>query len=328
VSTPAPLRVLTISKPYVSRLYRDKIQEWARAADIAPGLVCPPQWGSQGYEDETAGIQNPYPVFKVPIRLNGHNHFHYYRGLEAAIQNFRPHVLNIEEEHYSLVTWQACRIAVRHGVVPIFYTWQNIAKRYPPPFSWIEQYVFRHCPAAVAGNEEARDILVQKGFRGPIAVIPQMGVDVQRFMPREPGEVGRRAAKIALGLDPEKFWIVFPGRVVEEKGLDELVAALKGVASPDICLAVIGDGPYLKTLRETAAGLVAQGKVVFIGAVPSAAVPDYLVLRKIGKSSSGESSSKPWRPRPSCWVPIQGKFPELSGMRGFVSVNGTSLICG
>jgi glycosyltransferase involved in cell wall biosynthesis len=276
LSKPKKLRVLTISKPYVGRAYRDKIGIWARHPGLEIGLLCPYSWGTQEFERDPEGSDPGYSLINLPIRFNGRNHFHYYRGLEAEIAKFAPDILNIEEEHYSFVTWQACRIAVKHQIPAIFYTWQNIYKRYPMPFSQIEQYVFRHSAAAATGNQEAVDILRRKGFQGKVRVIPQMGVTPERFQPLLAGAAGRSAAKESLGLAVSKFWLVFAGRIVEEKGLDELIDALILGTSPNVAAVILGDGPHLSALRQRAEILVKQGRLLFRSQVPSTDVAIYL----------------------------------------------------
>ena len=50
------------------------------------------------------------------------------------------------EEPYTLVGAQAAFWS-RADVPIVFRTYQNIIKRYPPPFSWIEAYCLRRCAA-------------------------------------------------------------------------------------------------------------------------------------------------------------------------------------
>lgn len=270
------LRVLTISKPYVSRSYRDKIALWAKDPGLEVGLIAPFSWAGQMFEPEPVGEQRNYWLRQLPICFNGHNHFHFYRGLDAAIAAFAPDILNVEEEHYSIVTLQAFRIAARRNIRSIFYTWQNIDKRYPLPFAMIEQYIFRHAAAAVAGNQEAAEILLRKGYQGRIEVIPQMGVSAERFLPVDSDDNGRVQAKIKVGLAPDRFWLVFPGRVVEEKGLDDLLAAVSEGTPDRVAVAIIGGGPYLETLRQRFGKLAGQGRLVFRPPVASTEVADCL----------------------------------------------------
>ena len=40
----------------------------------------------------------------------------------------------------------------------VFFAWQNIRRRYPPPFAWFERYVFGRA-AGIAGTATAADVL-------------------------------------------------------------------------------------------------------------------------------------------------------------------------
>ena len=203
------------------------------------------------------------------------NHFHFYLGLEKAVREFRPDVFNIEEEHYSIVTWQAFRIARKYGAIPLFYTWQNIFKKYPPPFSNIEKYVFKNCGAAVTGNSEASAVLRQKGFSGLIREIPQMGVELEQFAPENLAPETRRAAKKNMGLSPDDFWIGFAGRLVEEKGVQDLLHALT-LCEANVKAVIIGDGPFAENLKNLAAGLLPADRVKFISQIKSRDIAAYL----------------------------------------------------
>jgi glycosyltransferase involved in cell wall biosynthesis len=284
------IRVLTLSKPYVASAYRNKLTELASLPDIASGLIAPYAWGNQKWEDSGSNREQTLWTRRLNIHLNGKNHFHFYRGLEKAVREFKPDIFNIEEEHYSVVTFQACRIARKLGAIPVFYTWQNIYKDYPPPFRWIEQYVFRCCPASVTGNSEATDVLRRKGYRGIIRQIPQMGVEIERFTPDDLSELTRQGMKAKLGLDPNAFWVMFAGRLVEEKGVQDLLRALELIATSQakvispartnhrstVKALVLGGGPYAAQLQLQAKDLIAVDRVRFMDAVPSRDVALYL----------------------------------------------------
>lgn len=271
------VRVLTISKPYVASAYRNKLQALAACGDLEVGLICPPAWGAQAYEPDPPGARPPFWTRQVPIALNGKNHLHVYKGLSEAVRAFRPDVVNVEEEHYSIVTLQAFRAALAVGAKPLFYTWQNIFKRYPPPFSLIERYVFAHAAAGVAGNHEAEEVLRRKGYRGVIREIPQMGVEVAAFAPASEDPALRTAAKRALGLDPERFYAAFLGRVVTEKGLSDLLHAFARTAALKEARAlIVGDGPHKAALEAEARALGVEAQIIFRAGVPSREVAPYL----------------------------------------------------
>ena len=54
----------------------------------------------------------------------------------------RPDLVHIDEEPYNLATAHAVWLARRMGMPSLFFTWQNLERRYPPPFRWFERYVY------------------------------------------------------------------------------------------------------------------------------------------------------------------------------------------
>jgi len=273
------LRVLTISKPYVASAYRHKLSLLAARGDMDISLICPPAWGHQKFEDSVPAesLSPKIDVRILPILFNGKNHFHVYRGLQQTIHSLKPDIVNIEEEHYSAVTFQCVRAAIQCGARALFYTWQNIMKNYPPPFSWMERYVFTHAWAGVAGNPEAATILREKGFAGRLREIPQMGVDIDAFAPTSHSAGQRQAQKRKVGLDETAFWIGFAGRLVEEKGIHDLLRALYLVPEHlNVRVVIIGSGPQEEDLHRHIESLAIAEKIRFVPFVKSCDMPGWL----------------------------------------------------
>ncbi len=269
------MRVLTISKPYVAAAYRQKLSILA-SSGFTVGLICPPAWGSQRFEPDAS--DSHYWLRQLPILANGRNHFHVYLGLAQAVKEFRPDIINCEEEHYSLVTRQCLGVAQSVGAKFIFHTWQNILKSYPPPFAWMERRVLRDAAAAATGNDEATQVLRAKGFRGPIAEIPQMGVHFAKFA-ADPDDLGlRQQIRSRLGLRADAFYVAFVGRLVEEKGVDTMLAALAQLTSrvPELRLLILGSGPEQDKLTALAKSLCVAHRIDWRAQVPSPEVASYL----------------------------------------------------
>ncbi|CAB1127838.1 Glycosyltransferase family 4 protein [Candidatus Hydrogenisulfobacillus filiaventi] len=250
------MRVLMISKACVNALYRRKLEDLNRlgAADgIEVGLVVPPAWGSLPFEP---GPGDHYPLFVEPIWFSGRNHFHRYPGLGRVLDRFRPQLLHIDEEHYSWVTREALGLAARRGVPALFFTWQNLYKRYPWPVRRWEAQVLQGAAGALAGNQEAAEVLRRKGYRGPLAVVPQFGTDPAVFRP-DPAR--RQAVRAARGWT-DRVVVGYVGRLVAEKGLDDLWAALTPLLArdPALHLVFIGSGPWQPSVPPGLAGQVEQ----------------------------------------------------------------------
>ena len=99
----------------------------------------------------------------------------------------------------------------------VFATFQNIAKRYPPPFNWIERCVLERADAMIAFGETARVVLETRRPRAArVRSIPP-GVDTQRFATGR--ERPRGASAESLGWDDATPVVGFLGRFVPEKGI-------------------------------------------------------------------------------------------------------------
>ena len=253
------MRVLMISKACVTALYRSKV---VYLNQLAPswqvGLVVPDRWGSLPFEPGDA--DESYPLYRLPIRLSGRNHLHWYPRLQAVVDAFQPDLLHIDEEHYSVITGMAATIARQRRIPSVFFTWQNIFKRYPLPFRLIEHQVFHSTVRAIAGNREAKGVLLRKGYAKPIHVIPQFGTDTRWFYPRRD-----EAFRAQLGL-ARTFAVGYVGRLVADKGLDDLWEAAVPLLTryPAMRLVFVGSGPWQTRGEQLAREARMSSRIVWI----------------------------------------------------------------
>ena len=274
-------RILTISKPYVAAAYRQKLMALSLMDGVEVGLVCPEQWDSQVFEDDIAADKK-YWIRRLPISFNGKNHFHFYHELRSAIEQFKPDIVSLEEEHYSLVTMQAALICNRLKVPYVFYTWQNIFKNYPPPFSWFERYVFASCSGAIVGNSEAADVLRKKGYTKSIREIPQMGVSWEKYNVdcfAGGKDEAIRSSRMKLHIPQDKVIVGYVGRLVEEKGVQDLVEAV-ALLGPEhrqkVKILILGNGPYKDQLDSMISTMGLKEWFDFRSFVPSSEVASYM----------------------------------------------------
>lgn len=235
------MKVLMISKACVTATYRTKLQYMATLpGGVDLTVVVPERWDKLPFEPVADAA---YRVDHLPIHLNGHNHLHWYVGLDKVFREVLPDLVHIDEEHYSAVTYQAARLAQKYGVPSLFFTWQNLFKRYPWPFSGIERFVFAHSVGAIAGNHEAEAVLRAKGYDRPVAVIPQFGTDPEVFKP-----LGGSALRQELGIQ-NQIVLGYVGRLIPEKGLDVLRDAITPLLKehPQLTLLLVGSGPWSAT---------------------------------------------------------------------------------
>ena len=256
------MRVLMISKALVVATYRTKLLELDRLGVEMIGVV-PPSWKEEGraIKLEPAHPNEPPRLIKTPIAWNGHFHLHYYPALDRIVKEIRPHIIHVDEEAYNLATYLAYRSAMRVGARTVFFSWQNINRAYPLPFSAIEQWVYARSDYALAGNVEAEQILRSKGYAGPLKVIPQFGVDVQAFVPAD--------------TQARPFTVGFLNRLVAEKGIGDLISAF-GSLPPTARLIIAGEGPMAQYVELATADLQREGRVERYPRIPSAQMPDLL----------------------------------------------------
>src|SRR5581483_4694804 len=167
VRTGRGVKVLMLSKACLVGAYQRKLEELARLDGVELTCLVPPYWLQDGtpIRLERAHTRG-YRLAVAPIRFNGHFHIFHFTGLHRWLAASRPDVVHVDEEPYNLATALVLRLAQRRGARGLFFTWQNLLRRYPPPFSLWERYCFCAAEHALAGNREAVDVLRQKGYRG------------------------------------------------------------------------------------------------------------------------------------------------------------------
>ncbi|MDW8103335.1 MAG: glycosyltransferase family 4 protein, partial [Anaerolineae bacterium] len=157
-----------------------------------------------------------------------------------------------------------------------------------------------------------------KGYRGPLAIIPQFGVDPQLFVPSPRPHVR------------EEFVVGFAGRLVQEKGVDLLLEALRGL--PDARLEILGSGPLRAALEEHAAAMGLTGRVAFLGTLPSTQIVEFyhrldvLVLPSRSRPNWTEQFGRVLVEAMACSVPVVGstcgEIPHVIGDAGLLFPEG------
>jgi glycosyltransferase involved in cell wall biosynthesis len=308
------MRVVMISKALVVGAYHSKLAELAALPNLDLIAIVPPGW-----RDERGSLpleRTPtrgYQLITTPLRFNGNFHLHYYPQLPWLLKQLHPDLVHIDEEPYNLATFLALRSAQSIGARSLFFSWQNLNRRYPLPFNLLERYVLSHADAAIAGNRDAVDVWRVKGYRGPIEVIPQFGVDPNAFAPRSREQ---STGQLVIG---------YAGRFVEEKGVDILLKAAAGLDG-DWRVDLIGSGPWQDRLIELARSLGVADRVRFLPWVASSQMADVyrsfdvLVLPSRSRLNWIEQFGRALVEAMACGVPVIGstcgEIPNVIGDTG------------
>ncbi|NWG14979.1 MAG: glycosyltransferase family 4 protein [Acidobacteria bacterium] len=310
------MKVAMLSKALVVGAYHSKLAELAALPDVDLAAIVPPAWRDERGEIrlELAKPIGPYQLIVTPIRFNGSFHLHYYPQFDRLLEQLKPDIVHIDEEPYNLATWLALRAARRVGARTLFFSWQNLNRRYPFPFSAIERQVLSQADICLAGNQAARQVWRAKGYRGPIEVIPQFGVDPTEFSPID----SPRADRFVIG---------YAGRLITDKGLDLLLRALARLTG-SWCAVILGSGPERERLGVLAQQLNIQTRVDFKAWLPSAQLPafyralDVLVLPSRSQRNWQEQFGRTLVEAMACGVPVVGstcgEIPNVIGDAGLI----------
>lgn len=110
----------------------------------------------------------------------------------------------------------------------------------------------------IAVSQPLKKKIVAMGIPSEKVVVITNGVDKERFYPQE-----KAHCRKILGLLPDKKYILFVGNLVEVKGVEFLIRALKDVH--DTYLLLVGDGYLRGTLEALATELGINDRVFFRG---------------------------------------------------------------
>ncbi|MGH2913722.1 MAG: glycosyltransferase family 4 protein [Solirubrobacteraceae bacterium] len=165
---------------------------------------------------------------------------HFYLARPSQwLRRWRPAAVFLEQEPFSIPALQwgsACRrLRIPWGLQGD----ENLDRPFPLPARAIRAYTMARADFFAARSPTAAAMLKRWGARAPISVVSHTIPEWTPF-PRDerPG-------------DP--FTIGFAGRLVEQKGIDDLTSAVRRLAFPARLL-VVGDGPLRSRLERADLG--------------------------------------------------------------------------
>jgi glycosyltransferase involved in cell wall biosynthesis len=314
------MRILMVSKACVVGAYQRKLEELAQLPGVELVVLVPPSWrDSRGEQRLERAFTRGYELRTTPVAFNGRFHLHFYPRLADEFATLRPDLVHIDEEPYNLATRQAVGLAHRWRIPVCFFSWQNLYRRYPPPFGLWERYTLTHAAYAIAGNHAAAEVLRAKGYRGPLAVIPQFGVDPDLYGP----------APARPPIRP--FTVGYAGGLVPEKGVDTLLRACRRLPE-DWQLLVAGEGAHRPALQALAERLGIADRIVWRGRLSSLHMPafyhalDVLVLPSRTRRNWKEQFGRVLVEAMACGVPVvgsdSGEIPHVIGDAGLIFPEG------
>ena len=328
------MRVVMVSKALVVGEYQRKLEELARLRGVELTAIVPPGWRGRYDSAPLERVHTSgYEMVVAPTILNGQHHLHFYPTIGGLLRQMRPDILHMDEEPYNLATWHALRAGESVGARCLFFSWQNLPRRYPWPFRHFERANYRRAVHAIAGNRAGAAVLRAKGYTGPLTVIPQFGIDPDTFCPSQNQRRANASIERAETSETERDVVIgYAGRLVPEKGVNVLLRACATLPFRGWSLRIMGDGPERSHLTALADRLKIAERVSFLGRLPSVQAPDFyrgldlLVLPSLSRSNWVEQFGRVLVEAMACGIPVigsaSGEIPAVIGDAGLVFPEG------
>ncbi len=307
--------LVVVSHTYVEGENRGKLR--ALAADGPVAVVVPDHWEESALQRAWRPPPDSREGALTLVAARWHGAARPSLGVMRIPWSRLPpaDVLQIEEEPWTPTAYLAART---RGIATVLFTWENVARALPPPWSWMRRATLARVGGVIAGSAGAADEARRQGYRGPLAVIPQLGVAVADGPVRAVGSAG-------------PLRIAFAGRLTREKGVDVLLRALARMEAP-AHLRILGDGPERPVLERLSRELGVAERVQFLGAWPHERVAslwpetDVLVLPSRAtprwKEQLGHVLLEAMAHRVAVVGSTCGAIPEVIGEAGLVFPEG------
>jgi len=321
------MKILGIDQTAVLSSYQKKWELLSDYNNVEVTLLAPEIW-IENFRKIYLKENSRLKIISGKVIFPGYeNRGFFYTSLIKVIKTSEPDIIHLMEEPYSLFSLQT--IAAKKIWAPkskiIFYTYDNLSYNYKFPYKLssvykqIELFTFRNADFALCANKEAREIILSKGFKKPVKVLyPCFDLS---FLKRR--EVERLKDELSL----KGTVIGFAGRILKEKGLDNLLKACSKI-SEEISILIIGKGNHKDCLIKLANELGISETLKFVDSVKYSDIPKYLSLLDIFVLPSRTTNK--WKEQfgrviieaMACEVPVigssSGAIPEIIGKNGLI----------
>lgn len=264
------LRVLFVSHAYVVGVNQGKLNAIAQTSNVEVGLLAPSNWKALEW-NRLIPLETPYSnirAYSAPIWFSGRGGAHIYAPwtLWQVLNDFRPDIVQVEEEAFSLCAFELAIWSRFTGKPLAIFGWENIERQLPLLRRLTCQFVLNTARLMLCGNQDGADVLRRWGYTGLLEVMPQMGVDPEFFAPRSPK--ADRCDRL--------FQIGFFGRLAYGKGIDLILTAARELRSQggNFRILICGTGASETELKQLAEEQGVADLVIWQGAVRHEQAPE------------------------------------------------------
>ncbi|MDJ0735586.1 MAG: hormogonium polysaccharide biosynthesis glycosyltransferase HpsO [Nostocaceae cyanobacterium] len=337
------MKVLVASHTYIVDLNCEKLRA---LSELEPNLevtvIVPKRWRPRGVQNKI--IETQYcdeGNFRIiPVSNFSQNHqglLTFGTDLISLLQEFHPQIIQVEQGSRSFAYAEMITLNRVLGLNAknIFFTWWNLPYKLKFPINLLEKYNLNNSHGIICGNQDGAEILRQRGYKGSIKVLPQLGVDESLFQPQAQPELASQ-----LGIKDEDFVVGFVGRFVKEKGIITLLNSLSLILDKPWRLLLLGRGELQSELMRISVNKKLQNRIIWLESVPHNQVYQYinlmntLVLPSETNYNLKNLTSVGWKEQfghvlieaMACQVPVigsnSGEIPHVIGDAGLIFQEG------
>lgn len=154
------------------------------------------------------------------------------------------------------------------------------------PVTTIKRFCLNRCTAWTANTQATANAVMRDQLLPPPTLVP-MGVDIDRFAS------GSRT-RLRAPCEPDNRIILFVGRLVEKKGVSDLVSAFAQLPIPirnTAIVWIVGHGHMKENLERLVGDLGLVDRIRFWGQIPNNQLPDFLAAADLFVGPSVEDDS-------------------------------------
>ncbi|XKH01363.1 glycosyltransferase family 4 protein [Marinobacter nauticus] len=288
MNTP-PVKVLVISHALVIPVFRRRWENLALDKNYEVHLLVPEYWEQTWFSEKV--------IYKTEETHNNNFHLHtlpttsvknwgiyLFKSVDAKFREIKPDVIYIVHEEGILIHQQIYlyRALFSPNSKIIFFSMnargipgvnhRNFVKRWIAKFMW--RNIKKNTEAALVHYPGCVNSLRSGGYNKPIFIQTQVGVDEELFK-SDPALKAEYRNRIKAG---QNLIIGYAGRLVEDKGVDDLLAAFLELAreNPNISLLLVGNGALKAHIMDAKISEGLGSRIHVTGFIDQAEVPGYM----------------------------------------------------
>lgn len=236
-------------------------------------------------------IEDPYVIrikgYRLPMK--GMKEYRIGKVTRKLVRQMIGYHFDIIHCHTEFTMGRLGRRAAKKTGVPVVHTYHTMYEDYvhfvskmlakPLRFAakWYSKWFANQADVVIFPTIKVKNTFDGYGFKGPGHIIPT-GIYLEKFQDDQYDPNRLQQMKEQYGLNQAKIVLLFLGRVSREKSIADLLEQYANVASKDVLLLIVGDGPDKPEFVDIIHRLGIDDFVIFTGMVAPEDVGQYYRL--------------------------------------------------